>query len=70
MSALNERLLAAYAAGDKRALVRCYEEASRRAPTEDARSFFLTQAYVYALEIDHPDTAALLHQLRDLGREE
>lgn len=70
MSALNERLLAAHAAGDKQALVRCYAEASHNAPTEDARSFFLTHAYVYALEIDHPDAAALLQQLRDLGREE
>ena len=70
MSALEQRLLAAHAGDDKRALVRCYTEASRQASEEDERSFFLTHAYVYALETDHPDAQELLQALRDLGREE
>lgn len=69
MSDLDARLLAAHDRGDGAALVALYREAAEAAPDDDARGFFLTHAHVFALEVEHPDTAHLRAQLIEMGRE-
>ncbi len=69
MSDLDARLLAAHAAGDTRSLVDLYREASEAAADETAAAFYLTHAYVYALELGHPDAPALRERLIATGRE-
>jgi len=68
MSDLNDRLLAAHAAGDKWGLVALYTEAADQANTVDATCFFLTQAYVYGLELAHPEVPVLYERLLKEGR--
>ncbi|MDU8911285.1 hypothetical protein [Aestuariicoccus sp. MJ-SS9] len=67
---LHARLLAAHAGGDKAALVALYSEAAAGANDLDASCFFLTHAYVYALELGDPRCGALRASLRAHGREE
>lgn len=69
MSDLDSRLRAAHSAGDKTALMTLYEEAATAAQSPEAQGFFLTQAYVFALETGHPKAAALHQQLKATGRE-
>lgn len=66
---LDAWLLAAHAADDPQALVALYSEAAEHAADDDARGFYLTHAYVYALEIGDPHAASLKAQLIALGRE-
>ncbi len=70
MSDLDARLLDAHMAGDRRALVALYRQAADAARQADARGFYLTHAYVYALEIGHPEIAVLRDRLKEMGREE
>ncbi len=70
MSTLDAQLLAAHAAGDKTALVALYQQASAGAASQDEAAFFLTNAYIYALEIAHPEAAALRARLVAMGREQ
>jgi hypothetical protein len=65
---LDAALLAAHAGGDKPALVTLYTAAADQAGGEAAACFYLTQAYVFALEIDHPNTRALYLRLKAHGR--
>jgi hypothetical protein len=69
MNDLQTRLLAAHAAGDITAFVGLYTEAANAARTEDEAGFFLTQAYVFALEMGHVDAPALRARLVAMGRE-
>ncbi len=69
MSDLDARLLAAHAAGDWSALVTLYTEAADTAPDPDAAAFYLTHAYVFALELAHPAAPALRARLVAAGRE-
>ena len=69
MHDLNARLLAAHAAGDTAALVTLYRAAAHHTQDANAAGFFLTQAYVYALEIGHPAAADLRADLVSRGRE-
>ncbi|WP_424986200.1 hypothetical protein [Microbulbifer sp. S227A] len=69
MTDLQERLLAAHAAHDHRALVDLYREAADTANCPDAAGFYLTHAYVFALEQDHPAAAELRARLVREGRE-
>ncbi|MCR8825567.1 hypothetical protein [Pseudosulfitobacter koreensis] len=69
MSDLNAQLLAAHAAGDHRALVTLYAQAADGAEDLDAACFFLTQAYVFALEQNAPQVAMLRARLAAEGRE-
>lgn len=69
MSDLDTRLLAAHAANDTAALINLYTEAADAALTEDAAGFYLTHAYVFALECAHPATPALRARLLAMGRE-
>jgi len=68
MAGLHDDLLAAHAAGDGAALVTLYTQAADRAPDLDSACFFLTHAYVFALELGHRDTAALHDRLARHGR--
>ena len=69
MSDLNDRLLAAHYADDKAALVSLYTRAAAAADGPDAAGFYLTHAYVFALELGHPDAPALRAELIAQGRE-
>ncbi|QBY00722.1 hypothetical protein E2K80_08235 [Rhodophyticola sp. CCM32] len=64
---LDAALLAAHEAGDRAALIRLYMAASEAAETPQAQSFYLTHAYVFALEAGAPEAADLRQRLRDMG---
>ncbi|AEI93616.1 hypothetical protein [Roseobacter litoralis] len=67
---LDAKLLAAHAAGDKDRLVTLYTQAAASADDPDAAGFYLTHAYVFALEAGLPQAADLRAQLVEMGREE
>ena len=67
---LDDRLLAAHAAHDRAALVALYTEAAETSVDADAAGFFLTHAYVWALDLGHPAAAGLRARLVAEGREE
>ncbi|MBO9452868.1 hypothetical protein J7426_21575 [Tropicibacter sp. R16_0] len=69
MSDLNDRLLAAHAAEDKRALVDLYTEAADQAADIDSACFYLTHAMVFALELGLPVADDLRRHLAQQGRE-
>ena len=69
MKDLEARLLAAHAREDRSALVDLYAEAADNAPSEDAAGFYLTHAYVFALEMGHARAPALRARLVAMGRE-
>ncbi len=69
MTDLDDRLLAAHLAQDSTALVSLYAEAAAAAGNPDAAAFYLTHAYVFALEANHPDAPALRDALIAEGRE-
>ena len=68
--ALDARILAAHEANDRRALVRLYTQAADIANDVDAECFFLTYAYIFALEMGAPEVDALYARLTAYGREE
>ena len=63
---LDAGLLAAHASGDRAALVGLYARAADGEPGI-ARAFYLTHAYVFALEAGDPRAAALKAELIALG---
>lgn len=71
---LDKRLLAAHGgAGDNRTLSRLYTQAGDLAESQrqiDAACFYLTHAYVFALEQGLPEAAKLRQRLILFGREE
>jgi hypothetical protein len=70
---LDEAILSAHERGDGKALAGLYEEAAgrlERAGDTDAACFFLTQAYVFALEGGLPAARHLHRRLAAHGREE
>lgn len=69
MTGLDARLLDAHARGDRQALIRLYAEAADQANDETACGFYLTHAYVFALEAGAPEAAALHARLVAMGRE-
>ncbi len=69
-SALDAQLLAAHASQDTTALVNLYSEAADGAQDDTARGFYLTHAYVFALEINHPAKDVIHATLCALGREQ
>ena len=68
MSDLHVRLLEAHGSDDRHALIGLYAEASETASDTRAAWFYLTQAYVYALELGDGRAEALAEQLRSAGR--
>lgn len=69
MTDLNAQLLAAHEAGDAPALIRLYQIAADQAPDLDAACFYLTHAYVFALEHGHADAETIRRRLTAAGRE-
>ena len=69
MTDLDAQLLAAHDAGDSAALITLYQRAADQAATIDAACFYLTHAYVFALEAHHPDVHAIRTRLVAEGRE-
>ena len=72
-TALDQALLKAHADEDGRALVRLYTHAadlSEQAGDHEAMCFYLTHAYVFALETGAPQDELLHERLRAEGREE
>ncbi|QDC08217.1 hypothetical protein FHY55_02685 [Oceanicola sp. D3] len=63
---LEARLLAAHAAGDRAALAGLYAEAAEAGGP--GAGFFLTQAWVFALEAGLPVAEDYARQLRATGR--
>ena len=68
MSNLDARLLEAHARDDRAALVALYSEAADAANTDEARGFYLTHAFVFALESGAPEVPALRARLQEMGR--
>ena len=69
MKELDAQLLDAHARHDSDALITLYAEAAHQQSSEDAAAFFLTHAYVYALESGAPRATDLRAQLIGMGRE-
>ncbi|TLP64599.1 hypothetical protein FEE96_12430 [Parasedimentitalea maritima] len=67
---LETRLLAAHDKNDTSSLVDLYTEAANAASHQDASAFYLTQAYIYALDLGHRNSEHLRNRLVKLGREE
>ena len=68
-SDLDARLLAAHAADDRPALIALYGEASEASETDLARRFYLTHAYIYALEAGSTEAPGLRAALVAMGAE-
>ncbi|PXW70136.1 hypothetical protein C7964_10219 [Loktanella sp. PT4BL] len=68
MTPLQDRLLDAHARDDRAALVGLYTEAADAAPDLDAACFYLTHAYIYALEKGDPAAEQLYRRLKAQGR--
>ncbi|MEM6407217.1 MAG: hypothetical protein AAF700_02235 [Pseudomonadota bacterium] len=69
-SDLHAQLLEAHARGETKELAGLYEAAADQAQTEEARGFFLTQAFVFALDAGTARAAILRQKLVELGRED
>jgi len=66
---LDDQLLEAHEHDDRPALIALYLEAGKLAETEDAAGFYLTHAYVFALEAGDPRAPDIKAQLVAMGRE-
>lgn len=67
---LDAQLLAAHDGDDRFALIRLYTQAADITNDIDAACFFLTYAYIFALEVGAPQAATLHARLKAHGREE
>ena len=68
---LESALLAAHSSGDSAALVELYSRAAKLAQEEqdtDRAGFYLTHAWIFALECGHCQADALREDLRAQGR--
>ncbi len=68
MSALDAKLLEAHARDDRTALIALYAEASALSNEAVESAFFLTHAFVFALEAGDPRASGLHRRLKDMGR--
>ncbi len=66
---LHNALLDAHENHDGHALIGLYEQAAMQSSDEDAIGFFLTHAYVFALECGDPRARGLQHRLVEMGRD-
>ncbi len=69
MKDLDTRMITAHEANDRMALIKLYAEAAHGANDLDASCFYLTHAYVFALEAGAPQAKDLHAQLVQHGRE-
>lgn len=70
MNDLDKRLLDAHDRDDRRALITLYTQAADSANNLDAACFYLTHAYIFALEAGAPAATTLHARLKSHGREE
>lgn len=70
MTDLDAQMIAAHEAHDQTALIRLYTRAADEANSLDAACFYLTHAYIFALEAGSPETASLHARLVEHGREQ
>lgn len=68
MTTLDDQLLTAHAKGDHARLVTLYAQAADQTSDIDAACFYLTHAYVFALELGHKDIPTLHARLAQYGR--
>ncbi len=68
MTSLHHQLLSAHDRQDKHALVDLYTRAADETTHVDETCFFLTQAYVFALEVGHKKAEQLAKKLQGKGR--
>ncbi|WP_439109783.1 hypothetical protein [Lentibacter sp.] len=68
MSGLHNQLLAAHEHDDREGLIVLYTEAADRSNDLIERSFFLTHAFVFALEAGDMRARDLHARLHDMGR--
>ena len=66
---LDAQMIAAHEADDKPALIRLYSQAADAANDIDASCFYLTHAYIFALDCGAKETDALHARLVAQGRE-
>jgi hypothetical protein len=69
MMDLDTRMITAHEANDRMALIKLYAEAADGANDLDASCFYLTHAYVFALEAGAPNAQDLHARLVRHGRE-
>ncbi|WP_417729157.1 hypothetical protein [Roseovarius sp.] len=69
MTDLDSAMICAHAAGDHGALITLYAQAADTANDLDAACFYLTHAYIFALEAGAAEAAALHARLVAHGRE-
>ncbi|ARE85334.1 hypothetical protein KZZ08_16500 [Roseovarius mucosus] len=69
MTDLDSAMIRAHATGDRAALISLYTQAADRANTLDAACFFLTHAYIFALEAGALEATPLHARLVAHGRE-
>ena len=69
MSTLDDALLEAHAQGNTAALVTLYTQAADAAPDLDTACFFLTHAFIFALELGDARADVLRARLVSHGRE-
>lgn len=69
MLPLDAQLLTAHVAGDLAALVGLYTQAAEQAAQFDAACFYLTHAYIFALDLGDPRAQGLRAELVRYGRE-
>ncbi|MEM1431065.1 MAG: hypothetical protein AAGG09_16545 [Pseudomonadota bacterium] len=67
---LDAALVHAHESGDKAVLARLYADAAARADDTRQKAFYLTHAYVFALDAGLADATRLHARLRALGCEE
>nr|WP_232204281.1 hypothetical protein [Roseobacter sp. CCS2] len=65
---LHDRLLDAHACDDKTALIALYTEAADSTGDINAACFYLTHAYIFALELGDPASVPLYRRLKAQGR--
>jgi hypothetical protein len=66
---LDGALLKAHALDDRHALIGLYERAANQAMNDDAAGFYLTHAYIFALDQGDPRAMPLRSRLVEMGRE-
>jgi len=69
MKDLDQRMISAHEADDRRRLIKLYAEAADTVNDLDASCFYLTHAYVFALEAGVPEACGLHARLKAHGRE-
>ncbi len=69
MKVLDDMLIAAHARDDRAALVDLYARAADTVNDLDAACFYLTHAYVFALELGDARASGLHARLKAEGRE-